>query len=220
MASVAWSVHGDRGLSPVLYRIEGRKDPHVVHHDRLKICKDRFVPMWLRRKRHDVLDLDETIGYALDELENLVGPGDPVELDEGPPVDPAVPAPTQPVTGAIPVGPAVTRATQEGGPATLAPARVTEGQALDVLPFADVDDVDLLELASTEPFDASGPTVITDVESEDAGTTPGAEETLEAGVTPAGEVTPVPAPVQSPEPAPPQARTRTRTIRKPVKLDL
>ncbi len=39
-------------ISPVLYRIEGRKRSSVLHHDRLRICQDRDIPMWIRRKRH------------------------------------------------------------------------------------------------------------------------------------------------------------------------
>jgi hypothetical protein len=38
-------------LSPVLYRLRGRRKEFVLHHDRLKRCKDRLVPVWLRRLR-------------------------------------------------------------------------------------------------------------------------------------------------------------------------
>ena len=48
-------------LSPILYRIKDRKRELVVHHDRLRICEDRFIPMWLRRLRHNLLDLDDTL---------------------------------------------------------------------------------------------------------------------------------------------------------------
>lgn len=45
-------------LSPILYRIEGKKGKRrqVVHHDRLRICKDRDVPLWARREQQRVLD--------------------------------------------------------------------------------------------------------------------------------------------------------------------
>ena len=46
-------------LSPVLYRVKGRRKESVLHHDhddRLRICKDRVVPMWMRRLRHQFLD--------------------------------------------------------------------------------------------------------------------------------------------------------------------
>ena len=37
-------------VSPVLFRTVDRK-AYVLHHDRLKSCLDRDVPLWLRRKR-------------------------------------------------------------------------------------------------------------------------------------------------------------------------
>lgn len=39
----------------VLYRIQGKKENKVVHHDRLKLCQDRDLPLWLKRLRHSVL---------------------------------------------------------------------------------------------------------------------------------------------------------------------
>ena len=45
-------------LSPVLYRVELRKRSTVMHHDRLKKCVDREVPLWVRRKRHQILEED------------------------------------------------------------------------------------------------------------------------------------------------------------------
>ena len=43
-------------LTEVLYRIEGQRKTSVVHHDRLKICEDRAIPLWMRRKRHRFLE--------------------------------------------------------------------------------------------------------------------------------------------------------------------
>ena len=54
-------------ISPVLFRIKGHKREVVVHHDRLKSCMDRSIPMWMRRLRHRVLDLDETLPYEEDD---------------------------------------------------------------------------------------------------------------------------------------------------------
>lgn len=70
-------------LSPVLYRIESRKAKNVIHHDRLKLCQDRVVPLWLRRRRHNILQLDETIGYDEEEvmMENSQG-GERGQLEE------------------------------------------------------------------------------------------------------------------------------------------
>ena len=56
-------------LSPVLYRIEGRKKSSVVHHDRLIICRDRSIPFWLRTKRHPYL-----VGKESEEKQKLVEP--------------------------------------------------------------------------------------------------------------------------------------------------
>ena len=42
-------------VSPVLFRIADRKKTYVLHHDRLKPCLDRDVPLWLRRKRSSLL---------------------------------------------------------------------------------------------------------------------------------------------------------------------
>ena len=45
-------------ISPVLYRVSGRKRDQVIHHDRLKPCPDREIPLWIRRKRHVLLSTD------------------------------------------------------------------------------------------------------------------------------------------------------------------
>ena len=42
-------------LSPILYRIKGRKTVSVVHHDRLLKGHDRDVPIWMRRMRNRFL---------------------------------------------------------------------------------------------------------------------------------------------------------------------
>ena len=39
---------------PPIYRLKDRKGEYVLHHDRLKLCLDRNLPMWLRRLRHDL----------------------------------------------------------------------------------------------------------------------------------------------------------------------
>ena len=46
-------------LSPVLLRIRDRRRNSVVHHDMLKLCNDRCLPMWLRRMRNRLLNLEE-----------------------------------------------------------------------------------------------------------------------------------------------------------------
>ncbi|CAC5407142.1 unnamed protein product [Mytilus coruscus] len=41
--------------SPVLLKIKYRKREEVVHHDRLKLCIDKEIPLWLQRLRNDIL---------------------------------------------------------------------------------------------------------------------------------------------------------------------
>ena len=36
-----------RAISPILYEIERRRSIDVIHHDILKICRDRNVPLWM-----------------------------------------------------------------------------------------------------------------------------------------------------------------------------
>ena len=57
-----------RVLSPVLIEIEGQKKKKIIHHDKLKICRDRCIPLWIRRRRRELLSLDDTLPY--DEAEH------------------------------------------------------------------------------------------------------------------------------------------------------
>ena len=66
-------------LSPILYRIKDQKRELVVHHDRLRICEDHFIPIWLQRLRHNLLDLDDTLRYDQEES-NEDGMDDTVDL--------------------------------------------------------------------------------------------------------------------------------------------
>ena len=50
-----------RVLSPTLIEIEGQKKKKIVHHDKLKICRDRCIPLWIRRRRQELLSLDNTL---------------------------------------------------------------------------------------------------------------------------------------------------------------
>ncbi len=63
-------------LSPALYVVEDRKGRHVLHHDKLKLCRDRSIPFWLRKKRHLLLQLDDTLPYSQDDSFSLT-PGAP-----------------------------------------------------------------------------------------------------------------------------------------------
>ena len=46
-------------ISPVLFRVTNRKRTFVLHHNRLKPCQDRDLPLWINCKRNAILkDLD------------------------------------------------------------------------------------------------------------------------------------------------------------------
>ena len=77
----------EKVLSPVLLRIRGRKKAEVIHHDRLIVCRDRAVPMWLRRMRHRLLQVEETTDQEdLDQVEDdeAIPPGIGVRQDVAP----------------------------------------------------------------------------------------------------------------------------------------
>ena len=50
-------------INPVLYRVHDHKRQYVLHHDLLKCCEDRVVPLWIRKMHHELMDLDTTITY-------------------------------------------------------------------------------------------------------------------------------------------------------------
>ena len=41
-------------LSPYLYRVQERRKQMVLHHDKLKLCVDRNIPIWIRRRRQQL----------------------------------------------------------------------------------------------------------------------------------------------------------------------
>ena len=63
-----------------IYRLRGRKKSMVVHHGRLKPCKDSPFPLWLQRQRHKLL---ETLP-----IEQMGDSNMEPDLDEPPPDDP------------------------------------------------------------------------------------------------------------------------------------
>ena len=47
-------------ISPILFEVADKRKSFVLHHDRLKPCEDRSIPLWLRRKRNKISnDLDQ-----------------------------------------------------------------------------------------------------------------------------------------------------------------
>lgn len=47
--------------SPVLYRIADRKGDSIIHHDRIKLCRDQEFPIWLRKLRDRILNAQPCI---------------------------------------------------------------------------------------------------------------------------------------------------------------
>ncbi|CAC5401380.1 unnamed protein product [Mytilus coruscus] len=50
---------------PPLYKIKGGKEEKTVHHDRLKRCNDRHIPLWIKRMRHELFNMDESLPVEL-----------------------------------------------------------------------------------------------------------------------------------------------------------
>ena len=44
-------------ISPVLYRVKDHCHEFILHHDHLKLCQDRVIPMWVWQLHHKVIDL-------------------------------------------------------------------------------------------------------------------------------------------------------------------
>ena len=63
--------------SDMLYTIQDRKRQSVIHHNRLKHCEDRYIPLWLRKLRSEILNLNETfdaeedVSFSLDPDQNI-----------------------------------------------------------------------------------------------------------------------------------------------------
>jgi hypothetical protein len=60
-------------ISEVLYQIEGRRrrNHQILHHDRLRLCIDRDVPLWARRRRTELQSGVPTVGVDMDESFDL-----------------------------------------------------------------------------------------------------------------------------------------------------
>ena len=79
---------------PPIFTIQGQKLRQALHHDHLKLCVDSEIPRWAHRKRQDLMDLDATLPY---EMEN--GPPPPV-IPQAPIVQPD--KPLSPTTQGLP----------------------------------------------------------------------------------------------------------------------
>ena len=56
-------------MTHFLYRIAGCKREYIKHHDKLRICEDRDIPIWVRRKRQAIIDLNRphTVAAIVDD---------------------------------------------------------------------------------------------------------------------------------------------------------
>ena len=73
-------------INPVLYEIEGLKKSKVVHHDRIKLCLDREVPLWVQRRRNriqngELVDIRQDENNSLEDV-NFEGLSQLFELSE------------------------------------------------------------------------------------------------------------------------------------------
>jgi len=41
---------------PMLYQIKDRNSEFWIHHDRLELCEDRELPIWLKRHRNELMN--------------------------------------------------------------------------------------------------------------------------------------------------------------------
>ena len=93
-------------ISDILYQIQGRrgKERQVMHHDRLKPCHDRNIPLWVRRDRAELLEATE--GNAeIEEIPSLheLWPEDSDENEADAPPD-TLPGPFHTSDGSPPDG--------------------------------------------------------------------------------------------------------------------
>ena len=73
-------------LSPILYQVQGRKKSQVLHHDLLKRCEDREIPLWLRRALNRLFGEGKFVPNAHVPLEqpNQICQGDKSSNHQGP----------------------------------------------------------------------------------------------------------------------------------------
>ena len=79
-------------VTPVLYKVKDYHREYILNHDRIKLCEDRAIPMWLWQLRHRIMDLDTTTGYdeAEQDAEAISMQDEPVEKPDGDPWEPGI----------------------------------------------------------------------------------------------------------------------------------
>ena len=70
-------------ISPLLYKISDRTHEYVKHHDMIKLCEDRNIPLWVLRKRQQVLDPNNTrVEEVPEEPEDIIMDSDIITENE------------------------------------------------------------------------------------------------------------------------------------------
>ena len=69
-------------ISPILFRICGRRKSSVIHHDMIKPCYDRSLPMWLRRLRSQLLNQEDPEDLQVDTSSSAQLDSDPASADD------------------------------------------------------------------------------------------------------------------------------------------
>jgi len=82
---MGWTILGVETKSP-LYKLRGRKGDFLVHHDTLKLCEVHPIPLWLRRERSSVPDIEEQdttdLVSQLKNMKNIAMGGDSSYVQE------------------------------------------------------------------------------------------------------------------------------------------
>ena len=71
-----------RVLSPYLFEVQGQKKSLVLHHDRLRLCEDRVIPFWVRRKRRQLFEQEERYS-GVEDVAQEEESDEPAGPDEG-----------------------------------------------------------------------------------------------------------------------------------------
>ena len=58
---------------PPIYKVRTRKKEKYIHHDNLKSCQDRNIPLWLRRARHRLWNKESHDAEPVNVEESLAG---------------------------------------------------------------------------------------------------------------------------------------------------
>ena len=68
-------------LSPYPFEVQGQKKSLVLHYDRLRLCEDRVILFWVRRKKHQIFEQKER-GPVVEDVAREEESDEPAEPDE------------------------------------------------------------------------------------------------------------------------------------------